>query len=148
MPEIYTDEWSQALLELANSQDDLSAKVPPGEWRVAVEIIGDGRSPYVPEGETKHFFVYLLDGKIIEYKEFKEKIPGKGLNYRISGPASVFDEIAAGIHDPIEKGLDGSLNIRGDMRMLLQNADLANVIFEVYTQAELTEWPKGKPPYG
>jgi len=147
MPEIYTAEWSKALLELANSRDDLSAKVPPGEWRVAVEIVGDGKSPYIQEGETKHFFVFLLDGKIKEYTEFKEKIPGKGLDFRISGPAAVYDEIAAGIHDLIEKGLDGSLNIRGDMRMLLQNADLANVIFEVYTESDLTEWPKGKPPY-
>lgn len=99
MPEIYTDEWSQALLKLANSRDDLSAKVPAGEWRIAVEIEGDGISPYIPNGETKHFFVRLLDGKIEEYSEHKEKIPGKGLNYRINGPAAVFDEIAAGIHD-------------------------------------------------
>ncbi len=148
MPEIYTDDWSTALLELANSRDDLSAKVPAGEWRIAVEIVGDGISPYVADGRTLHFFVFLQDGKIKEYKEHTEKIPGKGLNYRITGPAAVFDEIAAGIHDPIEKGLDGSLSIRGDMRMLLQNADLANVIFEVYTESDLTEWPKGKPPYG
>ena len=53
----------------------------------------------------------------------------------------------AGLMDPIEKGLDGTLSIRGDMRLLMQNADLANIIFEVYNSSELTDWPKGKPPY-
>ncbi|MCP4751998.1 MAG: hypothetical protein GY866_13975 [Proteobacteria bacterium] len=148
MPDIYTEEWSEALLELANSRDDLSAKVPKGEWRIAIEIEGDGQSPYIPNGDIKNFFVHMMDGKIKEYKELKEKIPGQGLSYRITGPASVFDGIAAGLFDLIEKGLDGSLKIRGDMRMLLQNAELANIVFEVYTESNLTEWPQGKPPYG
>lgn len=148
MPDIYTTEWTEALLELANSRDDLSSKVPQGEWRIAIEIKGDGMSPYIPMGEVKNYFVYMVDGKIKEYRESLDKIPGKGLNYRITGPAAIFDGIAANLFDLIEKGLDGSLTIRGDMRMLLQNADLANIIFEVYSQSELTEWPKGKPPYG
>ncbi|MCP4751627.1 MAG: hypothetical protein GY866_12090 [Proteobacteria bacterium] len=147
MPHIYSREWSDALLRLANSRDDLSGKVPQGEWRIAIEIEGDGRSPYVQADEVKNFYVHMLDGKIKEYRESEEKIPGKGLNYRITGPAAVFDGIAAGLYDLVEKGLDGSLVIRGDMRMLLQNADLANIIFEVYTESDLTEWPAGKPPY-
>ncbi|MCP4750397.1 MAG: hypothetical protein GY866_05865 [Proteobacteria bacterium] len=147
MPDIYTTEWTEALLELANSRDDLSSKVPQGEWRIAIEIEGDGQSPYMPSGEVKNYFVHMVDGKIKEYRESGEKIPGKGLNYRITGPAAIFDGISAGLFDLIEKGLDGSLKIRGDMRMLLQNADLANIVFEVYTQSGLTEWPKGKPPY-
>ncbi len=147
MPDIYTKEWTEALLELANSRDDLSVQVPKGEWRIAIEIVGDGTSPYVLQGEIKNFYVFMLNGKIQEYRESAERIPGKGLNYRITGPASVFDGIAANLYDLIEKGLDGSLTIRGDMRVLLQNAELANVIYEVYSQSDLTDWPNGKPPY-
>jgi hypothetical protein len=29
----------------------------------------------------------------------------------------------------------------------MQNADMANVIFEIYSASGMTEWPKGKPPY-
>jgi hypothetical protein len=147
MPDIYTEEWYQAMVELANSRDDLSAKVPQGEWRIAIEIEGDGKSPYVPSGEIKNYFIRLLDGKVLEYKESSEKISGKGLQYRIIGPASIFEGMAAGILDPVEKGLDGTLIIRGDMRLLMQNAELANVIFEIYTQSGVTEFPKGRPPY-
>jgi hypothetical protein len=147
MPDIFTQEWYDAMLDLANSRDDLSKKVPQGEWKVAIEIEGDGISPYTPKGQFKYFFVHMVDGKIKELKACDEKISGKGLNYRITGPASVFESMAAGLMDPIEKGLDGTLSIRGDMRLLMQNADLANIIFDVYKSSELTTWPKGKPPY-
>lgn len=147
MPDIFTKEWYDAMLELANSRDDLSKKVPQGEWKVAIEIEGDDISPYTPKGEFKYFFVHMVDGKIRELKASDEKISGKGLNYRITGPAHVFESMAAGLMDPIEKGLDGTLSIRGDMRLLMQNADLANIIFEVYNSSELTDWPKGMPPY-
>ena len=147
MPDIFTKEWYEAMLTLANSRDDLSEKVPQGEWQVAIEIEGDGKSPYTPEGEFKYFFVHIVDGKIKELRPEEEKITIKGLNYRITGPASVFESMAAGLMDPIEKGLDGTLSIRGDMRLLLQNAELANIIFEVYKSSELTDWPQGKPPY-
>jgi hypothetical protein len=147
MPDIFTQEWYDAMLDLANSRDDLSKKVPQGEWKVAIEIEGDGISPYTPKGQFKYFFVHMVDGKLKELKACDEKISGKGLNYRITGPASVFESMAAGLMDPIEKGLDGTLSIRGDMRLLMQNADLANIIFDVYKSSELTTWPKGKPPY-
>ena len=147
MPDIFTPEWYDAMLKLANSRDDLSEKVPQGDWRVAIEIEGDEISPYTSEGEFKYFYVHMVDGKIKELEPRPEKISGKGLNYRIIGPASVFESMAAGLMDPIEKGLDGTLSIRGDMRLLMQNADLANIIFDVYKSSDLTVWPKGKPPY-
>jgi len=148
MPAIYSQEWYKAMFDLANSRDDISEKVPQGEWRVAVEVEGDGMSPYVPGGTTKHFFVRFLDGKVVEYREAAERIPGKGLNYRIAGPAHVFEGVAAGVVDPVEIGLNGTVSIRGDMRLLMQHAEMVNVIFDVYTQKDVTEWPKGKPPYG
>ena len=147
MPEIYSKEWCESLVELAEKNEELAVKVPAGEWKIAIEMEDDGMSPYVSAGEAKYFFARVMDGKIKEYTEVNEKIVGKGLDYRITGPASVFDGMAAGLYDPIQKGLDGSLVIRGDMRLLLQNADLANLIFEIYTQSEMTEWPQGKPPY-
>lgn len=147
MPDIYTKEWNLALLDLANSREDLAAQAPKGEWKIAIEVEGDGNSPYISQGEKRHFFVHLADGKMLAYEEKNEPIPGKGLKYRIIFPAAVFESMAAGIMDPVEKGLDGTITIRGDMRLLMQNAELANVIFEVYTQNSQTDWPKGKPPY-
>ncbi len=147
MPVIYTSEWYEAMVKFANGQKDLAKKVPKGEWRFAVELSGDGRSPYVPAGTVKHFFIRFVDGKVAECRECGEPVPGKQLNYRIMGPAHVFEGVAAGIVDPVEAGLGGALSIRGDMRFLMQNAEMANVIFEIYKQSDLTEWPKGKPPY-
>lgn len=147
MPDIYTDQWYEALFQLANSRDDLSEAVPQGEFRIALEVEGDGMSPYVPEGETRHYFIYFSDGKCVAYKCRDKKIPGKGLNYRVSGTASTFEGIAAQQLDLIEAGLGGGLTIRGDMRLLMQNAEIANVIFDVYTTSDLTDWPKGSPPY-
>lgn len=147
MAAIYTEEWYQGMVAMANSNDEMSKKVPGGEYKFAVELVGDGKSPYVPAGSTKNFFIVFKDGKITECQESPEKIPGKGLNYRVTGDASIFEEIAATLRDPIETGLGGLLAIKGDMRFLMQNADLANVIFEVYTQSGMTDWPKGMPPY-
>ena len=112
-----------------------------------MEVVGDAKSPYVPEGTTKHFFIRFQDGKVAEYRESPENINGKGLNYRITGMASIFDGVAAGTVDPVEIGLNGSVAIRGDMRLLMQHADMVNVIFDVYAQSDVTEWPLGKPPY-
>lgn len=147
MPAIYSQEWYEAMFRLANSRDDISEKVPQGEWRVAVEIHGDGKSPYVPEGTTKHFFIRFLDGKVVEYRESDERVSRKDLHYRFSGPASAFEGVAAGVLDPVEVGLNGTITVRGDMRFLLQHAEMVNVIFDVYTNSDVTEWPKGKPPY-
>ena len=147
MPDIYSNEWYQAMIELCNSRDDLSAKVPKGEYKFAIESVGDGKSPYVPEGSTKHFFLIFKDGKVTQCEESPEKISGKGLNYRIIGDASDFELIATGEKDPVDAGLSGQLNVRGDMRFLMMNAEMATVIFEVYQQSKMTDWPLGKPPY-
>jgi hypothetical protein len=147
MPAIYTDEWYRAMFELANSQDAISKKMPQGQWRFALEVEGDGISPYIPVGEIKHFYLRFVDGKAVEYHEAKEKIPGKELDYRVTGPAHIFEGVAAGQLDFVEMGLKGTITIRGDMRLLMQNSDMINVMFEIYSQSDITEWPKGKPPY-
>ena len=53
----------------------------------------------------------------------------------------------SGDKDPVDAGLSGELNVRGDMRFLMQNAEMATVIFEVYSKSDMTAWPLGRPPY-
>ncbi len=147
MASIYTDEWYQGILELANSRQDLAEKIPKGDWNVAVELVGDSISPYIPDGSVKNWYIKLINGKMIEFREEADKISGKGLQYRFSGPAHIFEGVAAGVVDPVEVGLNGTLTVKGDMRLLMQYAELTLVIFEVYSQNNITEWPNGIPPY-
>jgi len=147
MAEIYTKEWYEKLQALVNSREDITARAPQGQWRICVEIIGDSKSPYVPEGQAKYFFVLFDKGKCQEYKELSETMNGKGLDFRFTGPATVFEEVAAAQRDFIEAGLRGAIKIRGDMRIFMQNAELAKIMADLYSEQVDTEWPKGKPPY-
>jgi putative sterol carrier protein len=149
MPDIYTEAWYEALKSLINQNEVIAAKSPKGRWTAAIEITGDGKSPYVPQDSTKRFVVHLEDGKCIWYKELPADDTGAefDLDYRFTGAASVFDEIAAGISDPIDAGLDGRIRIKGDMRFLLRQAELVKEILEIYQRDLETTWPKGKPPY-
>ncbi len=58
-----------------------------------------------------------------------------------------FEGIVANQADPVKAGLKGDIRITGDMRILIQHADLVNVLREIYVQEVETTWPKGKPPY-
>jgi len=147
MAEIYSKEWYDKLKDLVNSRDDITARAPQGQWRVCLEIMGDSMSPYVHDGHAKYFFVLFENGKCQRYEELPETMDGKGLDFRFSGPATVFEEIAAAQRDFIEAGLRGAIKIRGDMRIFMQNAELVKIMAELYSQQIDTEWPKGKPPY-
>ncbi len=147
MAEIYTKEWYEKLKALVNSRDDITARAPQNEWRICIEIIGDAASPYVKEGNARYFFVLFDRGKCQKYEELSESMDGKGLDFRFTGPATVFEEVASGHKDFIEAGLRGEIKIRGDMRIFMQNAELAKIMAELYSQQNDTEWPKGKPPY-
>ena len=57
-----------------------------------------------------------------------------------------FEKVAAGIVDPVEAGLKGTIKITGDMRILIKHADLVNVVQEVYQREVETTWPKAQPP--
>jgi putative sterol carrier protein len=147
MAEIYTKDWYEKLKELVNSREDVTARAPQGQWRICVEILGDGKSPYIPEGQAKYFFVLFDKGKCQEYEELSETME-KGLDFRFTGPATVFEEVAAAERDFIEAGLKGDIKIRGDMRIFMQNAELAKIMADLYSeQVDNTEWPAGKPPY-
>ncbi len=149
MPDIYTPEWYEALKDLINRNEVIAAKAPKGVWTAAIEIVGDSRSPYVEPGSTRRFLVRIEDGKCVWYEELPpdDDASGKDLDYRFTGAAAVFDEIAAGITDPVDAGLDGRIRIRGDMRFLLRQAELVKEILEIYQRDLDTTWPKGKPPY-
>jgi len=148
MAEIYSKEWYEKLRALVNSRDDISARAPQGQWRICVEVVGDKISPYISEEQAKYFFVLFDKGQCQRYEELAETMDGKGLDFRFTGPANVFEEIAAGECDFIEAGLRGAIKIRGDMRVFMQNAELVKVMAELYSRQVDTEWPKGKPPYG
>ena len=147
MAAIFTQEWYDMIIDQANKTGELKKKAPPGEWRMAMEVVGDGKSPYVPKGVVKNLLIQLKEGVLTEYREVPEKIPGKGLNYRFTGDASVIEGIAAGNIDPVTAGLSGSITIRGDMRLLMQHTELMDAIYSIYVADNPTEWPKGKPPY-
>ena len=53
----------------------------------------------------------------------------------------------AALDDPIEIVLHGSIKVRGDMRFLLRQAELVNVLLGAYTSGVDTTWPLGRPPY-
>jgi len=49
--------------------------------------------------------------------------------------------------DPITAGMRGTIRVRGDMRVLMKNADAVKILVDLYGDQVHTEWPKGKPPY-
>ena len=147
MPAIYTEAWVAAMFNVINSTGDKSATFPPGEWCLAFEVVGDEVSPYVGNGEQRNYFIRLREGKVVECREHQERISGKGLHFRFTGSAHIYEGVAAGIVNPIVAGLKGAIKVRGDMRLLIQNADFADMIFKNIAGSNSTVWPRGKPPY-
>lgn len=146
MSDIYTPEWYEALKDLINSNGEIQAKAPKGAWVAKIEIKGDGKSPYVADGEMRSFIIRIEDGQCVWYKEV-DSDEGYELDYRFTGAASVFDEVAASITDPVDAGLDGRIRVRGDMRFLLRQAELVKEVLQIYSSELATDWPKGEPPY-
>jgi putative sterol carrier protein len=81
------------------------------------------------------------------YREVAPEDDSAYLEYRFRGPAAAFDEIAAGLTDPIEAALTGTVRMRGDMRFLMRHAELVKALLEAYAADVTTTWPKGQPPY-
>ncbi len=146
MAYIYTDEWFGYVRDAINAKVATLRNLPPDTLLIAVDIVGDGVSPYVAEGAERHFLVQIDGGHCGWYRE-GEAGEGDELNYRFRGPATVFDEIAAGLVDPIDAALKGAVRVRGDMRFLMRQADHVNALLEAYGTVA-TEWPLGSPPYG
>ncbi len=147
MPTIYTGQWYDSLKEILNRSDNVTKSAPRGIWHILAEIRGDGASPYLAKDEVKRFAIVLNDGKCDSYDELTEAPPRKDFQFIMELPASLFERIVANQADPVEAGLRGDVKIIGDMRVMIQNAELINVISEIYQRDVETEWPKGQPPY-
>jgi len=147
MAEIYTAQWYDGLKELLNRSQEVTRRAPPGRWRVLAEIKGDGASPYLGLGEVKRFALNFDDGKCTEYRELTDAPARRDFDFILELSASLFEGIVANQVDPVKAGLKGNIRIVGDMRILIQHAELVNILHDVYVREVETDWPKGKPPY-
>jgi hypothetical protein len=145
MPAIYTSEWYDAIKKLLNENPQVEKNSPRGTFHVLVNIVGDAHSAYLPPGELRSFVVLFADGKCLEYRQADVAPPRKDFEFIFEFPASVFEEVAAGLIDLIDAGLKGKIKITGDMRILIRHAELVNVLYDVYAREVETIWPKGKP---
>jgi hypothetical protein len=146
MPDIYTTDWYEAVKDAINAAVDGLRDAPEGAWTICVEIVGDGMSPYAPADGMRRFLIRIEAGICLWYRELDAEAEDK-LDYRFTGPATVFDEIAASVLDPLDAVLHGAIKVRGDMRFLLRQAELVNVLLGAYTSGVDTTWPAGSPPY-
>ncbi len=147
MPAIYTGQWYESLKEILNRSHEVTKSAPRGVWHVLAEVRGDGVSPYLGADDVKRFAIVLNDGKCDSYEELTEAPARKDFQFILELPAALFERIVANQADPVEAGLKGAVKIIGDMRVLIQNAELVNVLSEIYQREVDTEWPKGEPPY-
>jgi len=147
MPDIYTIAWYESLKDILNRSEQVIAKAPPGHYRVLAEIKGDAVSPYVRNGETKRFTLDFDDGRCTEYRELDEPPTIRDFDFTLQLAASLFEGIVGNQVDPVKAGLKGDIKIVGDMRILIQHAELVNILRDVYVREAQTDWPRGKPPY-
>ncbi|MCJ7438022.1 MAG: hypothetical protein MUP97_09705 [Acidimicrobiia bacterium] len=147
MADIYCEAWYGEVRDAINARVATMRDLPEGSWMVKIEIVSDGLSPYVAEGKERHFLVSIENGQCAWYREVEGDDPAVQLNYRFRGPATVFDEIAAGLTDPIDVALRGLVKVRGDMRFLMRQAEHVKILLEAYASGVETSWPLGRPPY-
>jgi putative sterol carrier protein len=150
MPDVYTDEWYEAVATAINTRVADMTGLPAGVLHVAVDIEGDDRSPYVDPQGARHFLIRIADGCCEWYREVPEAAVSTDdirLDFRFVGPASTFDAVIAGDLDPVDAALGGAIHVKGDMRFLMRHAEHVQVLLEAYTNGVETAWPKGAPPY-
>jgi hypothetical protein len=147
MPAVYSDDWYEELKQMIHGSDEFAAKAPAGRMVMTLEIDGDGKSPYVSSDGALYYMLVLDEGKVTELHALEDKHDGTGLSFRFTAPATVWEEIAAGLLDPITAGLRGKIRVRGDMRFLMQNADAVKILVDLYAAQVETDWPLGRPPY-
>ncbi|MCC7078416.1 MAG: SCP2 sterol-binding domain-containing protein [Acidimicrobiia bacterium] len=147
MPDVYTTPWYEAVKEAINNAVAELPNAPTDSFTIQAEIVGDGASPYVSDGDTLRFLIRLEGGQCAWYREIDADDPSVKLDYRFTGPATVFDEIAAAAQDPIDAALSGAIKVRGDMRFLMRQAEMVQVLLDAYSKRVDTTWPNGRPPY-
>ncbi len=144
---IYSEAWYEDMKDLINGSDEFVAQAPRTRVAMTLEVIGDGVSPYVPEGSALYFLIVLEEGRVAGFTSLPERHAGTGLDFRFTAPAALWENIAADLADPIAAGLRGGIKIRGDMRFLMKNADAVKILVDLYGSQGTTEWPHGAPPY-
>jgi len=144
---IYSDTWYEDMKNLINGSEGFRAKAPSERVVMSLEVEGDGASPYVPADGALYFLIELNGGKVQEFRALPARFSGKGLDFRFTAPATVWESVADGGTDPITAGLRGAIKVRGDMRFLMENADAVKLLIDLYGNQVDTEWPKGRPPY-
>ena len=147
MSVIYSDAWYEDMKKLINHSEELRRQTPKERIVISFEVEGDGASPYVPADGALYFMIVFDEGQVREFQPLDERFSGKGLSFRFTAPATVWESIAAGKTDPITAGLRGSIKIRGDMKFLMENADGVKLLVDLYGNQVDTEWPQGQPPY-
>ncbi len=147
MSVIYSDAWYEDMKKLINGSNELSQVAPKTRIALSLEVLSDGVSPYVPKVGGLYFLLVIDNGKVAEFRPLPGRHDGKGLNFRFTAPASVWEGVAAGQKDPITCGLRGEIKVRGDMRFLMENADAVKLAIDLYANQVNTEWPLGRPPY-
>jgi hypothetical protein len=147
MSVIYSDAWYDDMKELINGAEGFRKEAPKDHVVMSLEVLGDGSSPYVAADDALYFLIEVSDGMVQEFRPLPERFSGKGLQFRFTAPASVWESVAAGQTDPITAGLRGVIKVRGDMRYLMENADAVKLLIDLYGNQVNTEWPKGRPPY-
>jgi len=147
MAVIYTDPWYAELRSMIDGSAEFARRAPRGRVVMAIEVLGDAASPYVPADRTIYFLLVLEDGRVRSLEPLADRPVGDDLQFRFTAPASVWESVAAGLLDPITAGMRGRIRIRGDMRFLMQNADAVKVLVDLYAAQGNTEWPLGQPPY-
>ncbi len=147
MSVIYSDAWYEDMKQLINGSDKLGQMAPKTRIVFTLEVMGDGASPYVPKDSGRYFLLAIANGKVTEFRPLPDRHDGKGLNFRFTAPASVWEGVAAGQQDPIKCGLRGTIKVRGDMKFLMENADAVKLAIDLYANQISTEWPLGRPPY-
>ncbi len=148
MSVIYSDAWYEDMKTLINGSDRLGKMAPKSRIVFTLEVMGDGASPYVAKDGALYFLLAIENGKVTEFRRLPERHDGKGLNFRFTAPASIWEGVAAGDQDPITCGLRGTIKVRGDMKFLMENADAVKLAIDLYANQVNTEWPLGRPPYG
>ena len=147
MSVIYSDAWYEDMKKLINGSERLGGMAPKTRIALTLEVIGDGTSPYVPKDGGLYFLLVIENGKVVDFRPLPERHDGKGLNFRFTAPATIWEGVAAGHKDPITSGLRGEIKVRGDMRFLMENADAVKLAVDLYANQVTTEWPLGRPPY-
>ncbi len=145
MPNIYTNDWYEALKKILNENPEVDKNAPRGTFRVLAKIVGDAASLYMPPGEGRDFVIVFANGKCLDYRQVDVAPPRKEFDFIFEMPASIFEGVAAGLIDLVDAGLRGRIKIIGDMRILMRHAELVNVLYDVYARDVETLWPKGKP---